>query len=61
MDDKALFPLYLRLDDGEGCFAWRTLGPVSGHVQIQYFGIAGYAFVLPVACALLAMFFRNSE
>jgi hypothetical protein len=34
-----------------------TLGPASGHMHIQYFGIAGYAFVLPLACALLAMFF----
>jgi len=31
-----------------------TLGPASGHLHIQYLGIAGYAFVLPVACALLA-------
>jgi uncharacterized membrane protein len=40
-----------------------TLGPASGHLPIQYFGIAGYAFVLPLACALLTMFFwreRNS-
>ena len=34
-----------------------TLAPASGHLHIQYLGIAGYAFVLPVACALLAMFF----
>lgn len=34
-----------------------TLGPASGHLRIQYLGIAGYAFVLPVACALLAVFF----
>ena len=34
-----------------------TLGPASGHLRIQYFGIAGYAFVLPLACALLAVFF----
>jgi divalent metal cation (Fe/Co/Zn/Cd) transporter len=33
-----------------------TLGPASGHMHIQYLGIAGYAFVLPVACALLTMF-----
>lgn len=41
-----------------------TIGPVSGHMHIQYLGIAGYAFVLPVACALLAVFFwrgRTSE
>ena len=34
-----------------------ALGPASGHLHIQYFGIAGYAFVLPIACALLAMLF----
>jgi hypothetical protein len=38
-----------------------TLGPASGHLHIQYFGIAGYAFVLPLACALLAMFFRQER
>jgi len=41
-----------------------TPGPVSGHMHIQYFGIAGYAFLLPIACALLAVFFwqeRASE
>jgi len=34
-----------------------TLGPASGHLHIQFLGIAGYAFVLPLACAFLAMFF----
>jgi divalent metal cation (Fe/Co/Zn/Cd) transporter len=34
-----------------------TLGPASGHLHIQYFGIAGYAFVLPLACTLLTIFF----
>ena len=41
-----------------------TLGPASGHMHIQYLGIAGYAFVLPVSSALLAVFFwrgRTSE
>ena len=38
-----------------------TLGPASGHLHIQYFGIAGYAFVLPLACALLATFFRQER
>src|SRR5262249_47034417 len=38
-----------------------TLGPASGHLHIQYIGIAGYAFVLPLACALLAMFFRQER
>jgi hypothetical protein len=32
-----------------------TLGPALGHMRIQYLGIGGYAFVLPVACVLLAM------
>jgi hypothetical protein len=41
---------------GAFCLAG-TLGPASGHLHIQYLGIAGYAFVLPVACALLAMHF----
>lgn len=36
-----------------------TLGPATGHLQIQYLGIAGYAFVLPVGCALLALLFRR--
>lgn len=36
-----------------------TLGPASGYLQIQFLGIAGYAFSLTVACALLAMLFRH--
>ena len=36
-----------------------TLGPASGRLSIQYLGIAGCAFALPVACALLAMRFRK--
>lgn len=36
-----------------------TLGPASGHLEIQYLGIAGYAFILPAACALLAVFFSQ--
>lgn len=38
-----------------------TLGPASGYLHIQYLGIAGYAFALPIACALLAMFFRKGQ
>jgi len=38
-----------------------TLAPASGHMHIQYLGIAGYAFVLPVTCALLAIFFRQER
>jgi hypothetical protein len=37
-----------------------TLGPALGHMRIQYLGIAGYAFVLPVACVLLAMLLRRT-
>ena len=37
-----------------------TLGPSLGNMHIQYLGIAGYAFALPVACVLLAMLFRRS-
>ncbi|MGA7921954.1 MAG: hypothetical protein WCA38_20010 [Candidatus Acidiferrales bacterium] len=33
-----------------------TLGPATGNLRIQYLGIAGYAFALPVACTILAMF-----
>lgn len=38
-----------------------TLGPASGNMQIQYLGIAGYDFVLPVVCILLAMLFRQAK
>lgn len=38
-----------------------TLGPASGHLNIQYLGIAGYAFVLPVTCALVALLFRQGQ
>jgi len=38
-----------------------TLGPASGHLDIQYLGIAGYALALPVACGLLAIFFRRAR
>jgi len=38
-----------------------TIGPASGRLHIQYLGIAGYAFVLPLACALLAVFFRQER
>jgi hypothetical protein len=35
-----------------------SLGPASGNLRIQYLGIAGYAFVLPIVCAFLSMAFR---
>lgn len=38
-----------------------TLGPATGHLGIQYVGIAGYTLALPVTCALLAMLFRRGE
>jgi len=38
-----------------------TVGPATGNLQIQYLGIAGYAFMLPVACALLAALFRQGK
>ena len=38
-----------------------TFGPASGHMQLQYLGIAGYAFVLPVACALVAICFASEH
>lgn len=38
-----------------------TLGPASGRLYIQFMGIAGYAFALPVACALLAMLFGQGR
>ena len=37
-----------------------TLGPAFGRMKIQYLAIAGYAFVLPVACGLLALVFKRS-
>jgi len=36
-----------------------TFGPLLGNLQIQFLAIAGYAFVLPVVCALLAVLFRR--
>lgn len=38
-----------------------TLGPATGHLGIQYVGIAGYALALPVTCPRLAMLFRRGE
>jgi len=36
-----------------------ALGPASGRLEIQYLGIAGYAFALPVACTFVAILFRR--
>jgi len=35
------------------------LGPVSGHLRIQFLAIAGYGFILPVACVLVGLHFRR--
>ena len=35
------------------------LGPVSGHLRLQFLAIAGYGFVLPIACALVGLHFRR--
>lgn len=37
-----------------------TLGPLQGRMYIQYLGITGYDFVLPVASVLLALLFIRS-
>jgi hypothetical protein len=37
-----------------------TLGPALGDLRFQYLGIAGYAGVFPVACALLARWFGRA-
>jgi hypothetical protein len=36
-------------------------GPLSGHMAFQFPGIAGYAFALPVACAMLARAWRAPQ
>ncbi len=36
------------------------LGPLLGVMRLQLLAIGGYAFVLPIACALLAILFRRS-
>jgi len=37
-----------------------TLGPLTGEMRIPWLGIAGYAFLLPVACVFLAVLFRRT-
>jgi len=37
-----------------------TAGPASGNLKFQYPAIAGYAFVFPFVCLLLAIFFARS-
>ncbi|HMD42257.1 MAG TPA: hypothetical protein VKH45_04205 [Candidatus Acidoferrum sp.] len=37
-----------------------VLGPVLGDMRIQWLGILGYAFVLPVACIFLAVLFART-
>lgn len=46
--------------DGALCLAG-TLGPLSGHMWLQFPAIVGYAFVLPVVCVLLAVLFVRSD
>jgi hypothetical protein len=36
------------------------LGPLLGEMRLQFLAISGYAFVLPVVCALLALLFSRS-
>lgn len=36
-------------------------GPMSGHLKLQYPAIAGYAFIFPFVCLLLAIFFARSK
>lgn len=35
------------------------LGPASGHLNFQFLAIAGYGFVLPIACVFAAFHSRN--
>jgi len=44
------------LVSGTLCLAG-TLGPLVGHMRIQFLAITGYAFVFPLACVFLAMLF----
>ena len=37
-----------------------VLGPVLGDMRIQWLGIVGYAFVLPVTCVFLAVLFTRT-
>lgn len=37
-----------------------TLGPLLGRMQLQFSGILGYAFLLPVTCVLIAFVFARS-
>jgi hypothetical protein len=36
-------------------------GPASGDLRLQYPAIAGYAFVFPFVCLLLAILFHRSD
>jgi hypothetical protein len=38
-----------------------ALGPALGDLRIQWVGVAGYAFVFPVACLLLAILFSRAR
>jgi hypothetical protein len=36
------------------------IGPLTGEMRVQFLAIAGYAFVLPATCALMALLFRRA-
>ena len=38
-----------------------ALAPATGEMQIQWLGIVGYAFVLPVTSVLLALLFAQTH
>ncbi len=37
------------------------LGPLTGEMRVQFLAIAGYAFVLPATCALMALLFSRDR
>lgn len=37
------------------------IGPLTGEMRVQFLAIAGYAFVLPATCALMALLFRRAD
>ncbi len=55
LQDMVRFGMYLA---GALCLAG-TLGPLLGRLWLQLPAIVGYAFVLPVVCALLAILFAR--
>jgi hypothetical protein len=45
---------------GSLCLAG-TLGPLTGHMRLQFIGVFGYGTLLPVTCFLLARHFRHES